>query len=1131
VSKSGLTSFQLIQRSLTHYWRTNLAVVLGVATAVTVLGGALLVGDSVRGSLRDLVLQRLGTTDYAVVSSGFFRDQLAQDLKADPAFSGDFTDVSPLIVTTGLASDQDSGRRVLGVQVYGVDDRFWKFLGSDASLLGDRDVLLSSALARDLGAQKGSTILLRMQQPSDIPIDSMHGKKEEVGQTIRFTLTGVLPPERGGDFSLQPQQGEVRAAFVPIARLRSELDVGNTANVLVVSQKPERRERRLEQLVSLVKRKAQLDDVGLSLRVLEPQGALSLEGAGSLINDSQAAAAAEAARQAGLMARPVFSYLANDLRVGARSIPYSLVTAIDIATIDPSVETKPGTTPPIVLNAWAARDLDAAPGDDLTLTYYFWEESGALVERTAQFRVASVVPMSGNAADRDLVPVYPGITDSPTFSDWDPPFPIDLRRVRQVDEDYWRDYRTTPKAFLPFEVGQALWRSRHGSMTSIRLGADSASVAETFRGRLQAQLDPFTAGFAARDARAEGLAASRGATDFGEYFTYFSFFLVVSALLLAQLFFKLGVEQRGREVGLLRAVGLTTQTVRKLFIAEAIGLSLVGSLIGVLGAIGYGELMMYGLRTWWVDAVGTTALRLHVSPVSLVAGAAGGLLASLAAIWWTLRKLARVSERSLLAGEVQSQLMAGSSGPAKYRAAIGVFLLALGIALAAAGAGGVIPQAGAFFGAGAALLVACLFGLAWLLHRQPRAPLAGHGLPSLARLGFRHTSHRPGRSVLAVAVMASATFVLISVGAFRKGEAADPSDVRSGTGGYELLVDSMLPIVYDPNSREGRELTGLSDAKDVTITPFRVRPGDDASCLNLYEPRRPRILGVKPTFIASGRFQFQSSLADSAEDLANPWRLLEKPVDAEKGDAVPVIADANSMNYVLHRALGEEIEIAQGGRTLRLKLVAALADSVFQGELLMSEANFMRLFPEQAGYQLLLVDVPEGRLKPAPTSPRNDEIALQIEEGLKDFGADAMPVAGRIGEFHRVENTYLSTFQALGGLGLLLGTIGLAAVLLRNVLERRRELALLGAVGYGRPHLLAIIVAENAFLLITGIAVGTLCALIAIAPAALERGGRVPIGTGQWLLLFAVLATGLLSSVIATRAAVQSRLLSALRAE
>ena len=70
--------------------------------------------------------------------------------------------------------------------------------------------------------------------------------------------------------------------------------------------------------------------------------------------------------------------------------------------------------------------------------------------------------MRGLGADRDLRPDYPGITNATTLADWDPPFPIDLKLVRPVDEEYWREYRTAPKAFIPLEVGQRLWRTRHG---------------------------------------------------------------------------------------------------------------------------------------------------------------------------------------------------------------------------------------------------------------------------------------------------------------------------------------------------------------------------------------------------------------------------------------------------------------------------------------------------------------------------------------------------------------------------------------------------------------------------------------------------------------------------------------------
>src|SRR2546428_3097262 len=170
---------RLVLNSLAHYWRTNVDVVLGVATAVAVLAGALLVGDSVRGSLRDLVLQRLGRTDRAVLSSGFFREALATDLEGDASFGSPFEAVCPVIVMEGVVSEQASGGRASRVQVYGIDDRFWRFHGLAGSRGPEgREALLSRALASDIGAATGSSVLVRVERPSAIPIESLHGRKD-----------------------------------------------------------------------------------------------------------------------------------------------------------------------------------------------------------------------------------------------------------------------------------------------------------------------------------------------------------------------------------------------------------------------------------------------------------------------------------------------------------------------------------------------------------------------------------------------------------------------------------------------------------------------------------------------------------------------------------------------------------------------------------------------------------------------------------------------------------------------------------------------------------------------------------------------------------------------------------------
>jgi ABC-type lipoprotein release transport system permease subunit len=1108
-----MTRLRLIVRALGYYWRTNLAVVAGVATAVAVLSGALLVGDSVRGSLRDLVAARLGRTQLTVTSASFFREALAADLGA-----------TPLIAMPGVVTEQATGRRASGVQVYGVDDRFWRFHSVAVSGPLDRDALVSEALANEIGASADRTILVRVERPSAIPIESLNGRKDDPGRTLRLTVRKVLDRGHMGEFSMRPQQGDVLAVFVPLSRLQQDLGQVRRVNALLTSGSTDR-----AQLTSLLRAHATLDDFGLRVRAFEAQNELAVDSESGFIDQSRSEAIRHAAVASDTIAHPVFSYLANTIRHGDREVPYSIVTALDLTLLgvnqpwlyEPD-KRNAGQPPPIRLNDWVARELDAKPGDRVSLDYYVWRDTGELETATREFTVQAVVALSGPAADRDFVPDYPGITTAQSLSDWDPPFPIDLKRVRPVDEKYWKAYRTTPKAFIPFELGQKVWGSRYGDRTSVRLvpiGQTVASASDRFQSALRSALDPLASGFVVRDARTEGLAASNGSTDFGAYFVYFSFFLVVSALVLAALFFRLGVEQRAREVGLLRAVGFSTAGVRRLFLAEGIALASIGGLVGIAGAVAYGALMMAGLRTWWSGAVGTTSLTLHVSPTSLVAGAAGAIASAVICVWWTLRGFARLSERELLAGEIRPpQSPKTSSGRAFLLAAIVFVVIAAG--LVAAAAAKAIDPAGAFFGAGSAMLIACLLALTWWLRN--RVPAGLRGDLAVARLGARNTSERPGRSVLAVAVIASATFVLIAVDAFRLG-AVDPLDRRSGTGGFPLLVDLQLPLVHNPDSPDGRETLGLPQGGDLSIEPFRVLPGEDTSCLNLYQPTRPRILGVGDRLIKAGRFSFQSVRADDApaDDAAraNPWLLLARPLP---GGAIPAIADANSLTYILHKSVGDEIVLQHGDAPVHLRIVAALSDSIFQGELLISDAHFRARFPEQQGFRFLLVDAPAARAT---------EIANTIERTAADLGADAVPTAQRLAAFHTVENTYLSTFQTLGGLGLLVGTIGLAAVLLRNVLERRKEIALLRAVGYRASDVFTVVFAENVMLLVWGLAAGALSASIAVVPAAMERGARLPLTTGGALLVAAVLVAGLLSSAIATYIAVRMPLVGALRSE
>ena len=201
--------------------------------------------------------------------------------------------------------------------------------------------------------------------------------------------------------------------------------------------------------------------------------------------------------------------------------------------------------------------------------------------------------------------------------------------------------------------------------------------------------------------------------------------------------------------------------------------------------------------------------------------------------------------------------------------------------------------------------------------------------------------------------------------------------------------------------------------------------------------------------------------------------------------------------------------------------MAALAGSLFQRELIIPEREFLRLFPEESGYRFFLIEAPVAR---------QDAITSLLESRLADDGFDVSSTAARLQSFFEVENTYLSTFQALGGLGLLLGTVGLGAVLLRNALERRREMALVRAIGFRRDQLRVVVLAENLGLLVAGIVLGAVSALVAVAPAAFQRGGELPLALLGGLLL-AVAAAGLLASVLAVEVVTRTPLVPALKAE
>ena len=1114
-----MTRFGLILRNLRHFRGVNLALIAGMIVASAVLTGAMMVGDSVRGSLAQLARDRLGRIDDAVLARRFFDQSIAERLRADPQLAARY-DIVPAIVLQGGASNEKESVRAGSVQILAA--------GGDWVPINEGQSILNGPTADALGrVRPGATVLLSVPDKPDEPRDAALSRRarEDTLATLRSTIASVHR-EKDMLSLFNPQGGQriPQNVWVNLAELQNQIDLRGRVNTLLVHDKSDGQSPHSADLLNQKLRQIiRLEDYGLSLEAAH-------SGAGAPVDTRISSAASEVALTSRLtyLDPPLISAseaVAQADHISLRKVTVNLVNSVKLEPGGKEIHyaVAAGITPlddsdlgddQIAINQWTADRLGAKLGDRLHLTFYRRGQSGDLLTASTDaagfkdgFRIAKILPMSGLGADRSLTPQYKGLTDADTIADWNPPegVEIDKRLVTRADEDYWHKYRAAPKLFLNFRTAQKLWGGPLGEVTSLRIPADRA---DQFRQGLREKLDPAAMGLAFQPIMAQQLAASSGSTDFGEYFIYFSFFIIFAAVLLVAMLFRLNVEQRARQLGVLSAVGFRPWALRRLALGEGMLLASVGGLLGIPAAIGYTWVIMYGLRTWWNGAVGTSDLYLHIAPLTLAYGYVGSLLVAFFAILWAAWHVGRTPAATLLAGGWGMENRTRRSG--RIFRVIGMVLVLIAIAIFASAAFERSGADEAFLSGGAALLLGCLCWLGGVLRPGLRRPAGTEGVATVSRLGVRNASRHTARSVLAIGLIAFAAFTLITVAAFEQGPPANTGEIDSGAGGYRLIASAGIPLLGDLNTPQGRGILGMTDASDplwndVHFVSMRRWAGQDISCLNLTQPTTPTILSVPSSLTQApntSERKYRFTFANSG-GAANPWDLLNQP---QPDGEIPVITDANTAQYILKLNVGNTIDVPDAsGQTRRLKLVATLSNSIFQSELLMGETNFRALFPAADGFGVVLVDTPAGK---------QDAVRQALNTQLGEYAVNAEPTSQRLAQYLTIQNTYLSTFQALGALGLMLGTIGLAVVLVRTVIERKSELALLASLGFRQGDRVRLVLSENVFLLVLGLIVGAVCALLGILPALRQSDHHINFASLAGTLA-AVLVIGVVSSSIA----------------
>lgn len=1046
----------LIKRNLTYHWKTHISLFLGTVLTSAILIGALTVGDSVRESLKRIALRRLGTTMYGMeLKEGFVRSGLAEDLEEKIK-----TTVVPVLGLAGIVTLEGGTMRTPGVQVYGIDKRFSLLTENPGVFPGLQtgEALINTRLARRLDLKTGDTFRVRVQNTGVIPVNALFSDTRGDTASFRLKVKGILKDDQFGEFSLRIHQVPPLNVFLPAADIYSSLKIKGKANMLLVTGG---NGKQLSQdAINLVLKDTWTPrDAGIIIEMYN-NTLIRLRSEKIFINTIVA--------QTGLTLHPqaegVFTYFVNEIKSGSGMTPYSFISAREFtASLSGVTGGKSGErshlsgvhadlkVDEILINQWLARDLDAEPGDRLILSYFIPGPAEELETQTSEFTIKGIVPVLNTDNERALVPPFPGLSGVTQCRNWNPGIPIDLEKIRDKDEEYWNTYGELPKAYISLAAARKIWRNPFGSLTAIHYPANEISIKQ-IEDSLTAHIDPGSFGIEFQKVREKGLSAGENAVDFGGLFIGLSFFIIVAALLLMIMFISIEKEYRSSEFGLLRSLGFSRGKVMGVFLVETLIIITAGILTGIPAGIFYNQGVLWGLNTIWKGAVGTSSLTLSVKPITLGTGffmGLGVMVFTIFIAWGNYFTLPIITLSRSHGLELQ-----GMKKSIPYINLVVVLVCIIPVVILFFLSMNKIMSISVehFFLSGFLLLGAginlcnLVLSLIKTIHKDKK--------PDLLTLGLNNLALRKRRSIITISLLAFGIFVIITVGVYQGRVPPNPELRTAGTGGFRFFGETSLPIT------RGKGISSVLNNGDTSFVFMRVQEGDDASCLNLNYVDSPRVIGVKPDeFIKRGAFSFTQVLDPGTKE--NPWLSLHYKTD---DGSIPAIADQTVIIWGLGKKIGDILFIKdENGNNVRIKLVAGLENSIFQGNIIISGEFFKDIYPSVSGYRLFLVDVPGSGA---------EDLVQRLEEGFKTQGLVLETTEQRLASFTVVENTYLSIFLLLGGIGVLLGSLGFGIIVLRKIMESKNEYAILRAVGFSRFSLFIAVFIENILLLFAGLVCG-----------------------------------------------------------
>lgn len=1176
-------------------WLTIVALSVGTAVIMSSLG----VGDALKGLIVDRADKNLNGVDEFVISADFMDARHVDALRADPNVTGLWEDIAPALVLPIVLHNNISGRTTSRAMLYGLDSTISAKLGhfhwNDGSVdrtgmpLEDGKIVLNTKAAKELDAFRHQDIYIGLDSPA-LRKETMF--TEPGIDHVNMTIVQIVDDAGLGRLQFNVQDVQP-AVYMTLKTLREVLKVGNKMNAILVALKDgvdgsQAKDRIDASLATSLK----ASDMHLKVIAFPEGGGVPAHvrvtsdrvffDKGKIYNPDVVTLIPQWQDHS-----YISTYFVDALRLRHQNGTEARLSYSTVTGFNPELDSKYGLftqngtraqvkgelkADEIGITNWTAKELGARVGDIITVNWSTMDDHLDLIPHSRNFTVAWIVDMVGKANDTGLMPDFPGIGGIESCFKWDPPFPMDLSSIQPNDEAYWKQFKGIPKAYIGLGDAEAMWGNDQGNLTMVKVPGTSAEGETSW---LDEIADPEIVGMSLVPIR-DQLVSSASAMDiFLQMFLAFGTITIAAAIVFVASTFKMMMDGRRSELGMLLSIGISRNRIMKDLLAEGMVYATIAGLIGLtIGWIMTGALVL-GLDTVWSSVVGGQQViaqaftPTHIAPGSVALSLGVGFLLSLILLIILARSASRTSVMEARGHEAPIDVK-------RYRRHMGVgSILTIGAGImfciflflgfpkdaqiwrslsdyslivlfwgATIGINEeksdpnlkryliVLPFGAvlfsivhtyysfqqpfvsvlALFVIDGLFITISLFG--FLVTLFALLPKASKGSPNV--IAFSFMKKNMIRTAMTIGVFALIIFSIVSLSVIIsvQNSALDNAAKEQG-GGFDIMAEATRPIGPDLNDQVARHKIGVDLTQPAELFMVRTVGTSGAVCSNMNPQYPPRLMGFDDNLIQASDFKLASSSLKGHDK--DKWWALESKLDGR----IPIFVDENTLiiylGYAAYEgALGHVFTVnAENGPT-ELVVAGILSPSVIAGNFVMHEGFLKELYPTGSGYRVVFAKTAQ----PAT-------VIGELEKGLVKYGLDARKVEDIVRETTSAEQGYMNLFQAYLGAGLVLGVVALAVTEARQVTERRRDIAMLRAVGLSRGSIGKVFYIEAAIIGIMSLAIGLISGLVLAVTSGPAWGltsvwdMALPI---PFLLVFSVVLMAVILASAALPAARASRL-------